>query len=160
MTFVVFSIFYSSVSQFVVCSNTLWMRESMWSRSCGCVYNCIQSTLCSAFSPMLLLHKNICYKIEAKYKYKYISDDLVNTFILWYVYVIFSKPCFINLFIIFIDIVVSKLEFFSVRGAIYLELFVKKVFHLLLLLFIRLAIVCVLCITSFFVLFLFGSSFS
>ena len=91
MTFVVFSIFYSSVSQFVVCSNTLWMRESMWSRSCGCVYNCIQSTLCSAFSPMLLLHKNICYEIEANYKYKYFSDDLVNTFILWYIYVIFQN---------------------------------------------------------------------
>ena len=87
MTFVVFSIFYSSMSQFVVCSNTLRMRESMWSRSCGCVYNCIQSTLCSAFSPLLLLHRNICYKIEAKYKYKYFYHDQLNTFIFRYIYV-------------------------------------------------------------------------
>ena len=44
-----FSCFYSSVSQFVVCSNTQWMRESMWSRSCGYVYNCIQYTLLLSF---------------------------------------------------------------------------------------------------------------
>lgn len=122
MTFVVFSIFYSSMSQFVVCSNTLRMRESMWSRSCGCVYNCIQSTLCSAFSPLLLLHRNICYKIEAKYKYKYFYHDQLNTFIFRYIYVFIKLSSLV--FALFL--LLLQVKCFSVRGAIYLELFVKK----------------------------------
>ena len=65
-------IFYSSVSQSVVWGNTLRMRESMWFRSCGFVYNCIQSTLlcCCYFT-------NFRYKIEAKYKE--FPNDLMNT---------------------------------------------------------------------------------
>ena len=133
MTFVVFSIFYSSMSQFVVCSNTLRMRESMWSRSCGCVYNCIQSTLCSAFSPLLLLHRNICYKIEAKYKYKYFYHDLLNTFIFRYIYV------FIKLFSL-----VYALFFCCCRFNAWVLLLVKSVYlfinvfiQLLLFLFFR-----------------------